>query len=106
MRNTPNPSKQGVSMIQQFAAIRNVGTFSDYRASGNIDFQKLTLIYGANGCGKTTLAAILRSLKSGIPVPISERQTLSSTASAEVDIRGSSRSTTFRNGEWSTTVPN
>jgi hypothetical protein len=37
---------------------------------------RLTLVYAENGRGKTTLAAILRSLTSGDPIPIAERRRL------------------------------
>ncbi len=48
-------------MINQLQLIRNVGRF-DNVAVANLPLGRLTLIYAENGRGKTTLAAIFRSL--------------------------------------------
>jgi wobble nucleotide-excising tRNase len=49
-------------MIHKIERITSVGRFRNYTAAGDIAFRKLTLIYSDNGLGKTTLAAIIRSL--------------------------------------------
>lgn len=49
-------------MINKILFIKNVGRFVDYACHGDVEFQKLTLIFGENGRGKTMLSAILRSL--------------------------------------------
>jgi wobble nucleotide-excising tRNase len=49
-------------MILKFEKISSVGKFRDFTAKGDIAFNFFTLIYADNGCGKTTLASILRSL--------------------------------------------
>lgn len=45
-------------MIEKFIKIQNVGKFSDFNYSGtihgNINFNKVNIIYGENGTGKTT----------------------------------------------------
>jgi len=56
--------------------LRNVGQFDSVDAAADIPLAPLTLVYSENGRGKTTLAAILRSLASGDPLPIAERRRL------------------------------
>ncbi len=50
-------------MIEKFVKIEGIGKFNNFNAKGNIAFKKVTIIYGENGIGKTTLASILKSLK-------------------------------------------
>jgi wobble nucleotide-excising tRNase len=64
-------------MIGRLQLIRNIGQFDSVSAGAAISLARLTLVYSENGRGKTTLAAILRSLASGDALPIAERQRLS-----------------------------
>jgi hypothetical protein len=52
-------------MIRIINKIENVRRFRCYENENADEFQKLTVIYGLNGTGKTTLASIFRSLKTG-----------------------------------------
>ena len=63
-------------MLRKIISIKNVGRFINSAAPGNPELARQTLILGANGFGKTTLCAVLRSLKSGDPVHITCRRTL------------------------------
>lgn len=63
-------------MINSIQLLRNIGLFDSVNAAANIPLARLTLIYAENGRGKTTLAAILRSLATGDPIPIAERRRL------------------------------
>lgn len=94
--------------IQRFRLVRNVGRFlSHASAADNLRHKKLTLIYGENGIGKTTLTAILRSLASGQPMPITERRRLG-TADAPhviVEIEGEAAPSIFENGSWTRAYP-
>lgn len=59
--------------------INNVGRFKSYKTNGNEQcFTKNTFIYGNNTFGKSTLTAILRSLKENNPDFIVGRKTLGS----------------------------
>jgi hypothetical protein len=49
-------------MIDRIQLIRNIGQFDSVSARGQIPLKKLTLVYAENGRGKTTVAAVLRSL--------------------------------------------
>src|SRR5712691_7926065 len=64
-------------MIRRLQLLRNIGLFDSVAAGATIPLAPLTLIYAENGRGKSTLAAILRSLATGDPIPIAERRRLS-----------------------------
>ncbi|GAB4005981.1 AAA family ATPase [Nocardioides ultimimeridianus] len=50
-------------MLRRFESIRDSGIFEDFRWGGsNPDFERINLIYGTNGAGKTSLARALDSL--------------------------------------------
>jgi wobble nucleotide-excising tRNase len=55
------------------SAAQKYRLFDSVSTGANISLAPITLIYAENGRGKTTLAAILRSLATGDPVPIEER---------------------------------
>ena len=46
-------------MLEKFEFVNKVGLFEDYSHSPGREFGEVTLIYGENGVGKSTLAAIL-----------------------------------------------
>lgn len=91
--------------LTKLIAIDNLGRFLKYRASGDVGFSELTLIYGDNGSGKTTLTALIGSLASGDASPIAERATLGVEEPPRVEIRSSSGNHTFAKGAWSATHP-
>ena len=92
-------------MLEKIVHIKSIGRFRNYSANGDVTFRKLTLVYGENGRGKTTLCAILRSLQTGQNEFISERKTLADTASSEVHLRLGGDSYRFTNGAWTNTHP-
>lgn len=63
-------------MLRKIISIQNVGKFRNSAAIGNPELERHTLILGANGFGKTTICAVLRSLQSGDPDHIMCRKTL------------------------------
>ena len=95
-------------MIRRLQLLRNIGLFDSVAAGATIDLAPLTLIYAENGRGKTTLAAILRSLATGDPIPIAERRRLSAAHPPHVvlDCDGGPPATIFQNNAWTRTVPN
>ncbi len=94
-------------MIEKFIRIRNIGKFTEYTASrsGNVSLDRLTLIYAENGRGKTTLAAILRSLQADDPRYIQERRTLGADGEPEVELRASGSTLTYRGDAWQNAEP-
>lgn len=70
-------------MINKVENLVSIGKFRNYQATGQVNFKKLTLIYGDNGGGKTTLTSVFRSLTTNNPEIIRNRiSTNSSTAQA------------------------
>jgi len=96
-------------MIRRLKLLRSIGQFDFVSSAGDIEPGRLVLIYGENGRGKTTLAAILRSLQSGDPALIMERCRLSSDHDPHVVLEcGENNPTTviFKNGQWNHSLPN
>lgn len=62
-------------MLKRIIEIKNVGTFSDMRAS-QVEFFKLTLLYGQNCYGKSTLVDVLKSLRDKNAELLHDRKTL------------------------------
>jgi wobble nucleotide-excising tRNase len=93
-------------MVRLLALLRNVGKFDNVSAGAYLQFDRLTMIYGENARGKTTLAAILRSLSSGNAGPILERRKLGSRHPPHVVIDfDAGAPAIFQNGAWSRTAP-
>ena len=65
-----------ITTLRKIIAIKNVGRFLNYSASGQVDLKRYNLIFAENGRGKTTVCAILRSLQAGDPAHILGRTTL------------------------------
>ena len=96
-------------MITNLQLLRNVGRFDSVTLAANTALGRLTLIYAENGQGKTTLAAILRSLATGDPIPIVERRRLAAVNSPHIIIGcagGPPTTAMFQNGAWTRTLPN
>lgn len=85
-------------MIEAIKHIRSVGRFKE-DASSDLEFKKLTLIYGENAKGKSTLAAVFRSLATGDPEPIVERSRLGAEEEPHVVVECSG-SAVFQDGSW------
>jgi wobble nucleotide-excising tRNase len=94
-------------VINQLQLLRNVGQFDSVSVGAQLPLAKLTLIYAGNGRGKTTIAAILRSLGTGNPVPIVERHRLAAMHAPHVILtaRGNNTPAIFQNGTWSRSLP-
>lgn len=53
-------------MITKLQLLRNIGQFDSVTTGAQIPFVQLVLVYAENGRGKTTLAATIRSLATGV----------------------------------------
>ena len=62
--------------IARIKEIKNIGAFADFPYGASLGFDKVTIIYGFNTYGKTTLADIFQSLKENNPQIIQERKTI------------------------------
>ncbi len=66
-------------MLERFQLLSNIGQFDRAIMAAHLPaLTKLSLVYGENGRGKTTLAAILKSASTGDPAGVAERQRLGS----------------------------
>ncbi|MER9216925.1 AAA family ATPase [Mesorhizobium sp. M0663] len=92
-------------MVQSFRLLQNVGQFDNVSAGAHLPLARFALLYAENGRGKTTLAAILRSLASGNANLILERRRLTAAHSPQVVIGLPGDTAVFQNGRWSQLVP-
>jgi wobble nucleotide-excising tRNase len=92
-------------MIKKLVAIRNVGRFRSSAAAGNPELARYTLIVGANGYGKTTLCAVLRSLKAGDPAPVAGRRTLGVDQPSTMELLLAGGAVRFDGEAWSAAYP-
>ena len=95
-------------MINRFKLLQNIGRFNSDAGGAFHELSKLTLIYADNAQGKTTLTAILRSLASGDPLPITERRRLGSQhpPKAVLSWQDEPSDVIFQNGTWNHTFEN
>lgn len=93
-------------VIKRIKLLRNIGQFDSVSPGTGVNFATTTLIYAENGRGKTTLAAVWRSLRSGDAGPITERKRLAATHSPHAVLETTnSGPLVFQNGAWSAPFP-
>jgi wobble nucleotide-excising tRNase len=94
-----------ILVINKLNLIKSVGQFDSVTTAFNL--RKLNLVYAENARGKTTLAAVMRSMSTGEAVPINERRRLGATQAPEavIECTGNASPACFRNGAWSRTFP-
>ncbi|HHK9932189.1 TPA: AAA family ATPase [Klebsiella pneumoniae] len=87
-------------MLERIRKIKNIGLFNDIQPAG-VRFKKLSLVYGDNGRGKSTLASIMRSYTHSEPNVIIQRKTLNSVDEQAVHILfGNGNGVKFENNLW------
>lgn len=93
-------------MIEYIKLLRNIGTFNSDSAAASLSLKRLTLIYADNGRGKTTLAAVLRSLGTGSSDPILDRHRLGSGDPPHVILKSHNPSSVliFQDNDWNETL--
>lgn len=85
-------------MIESINHIQSVGRFKEDAPDG-LAFKRLTLIYAENAKGKSTLAAVFRSLGANKPDPIIERTRLGANEDPHVVIECDGTAV-FQDGAW------
>ncbi len=90
-------------MIRTIRLLKAIGQFDSVCAGADVELQKLTLVYAENARGKTTVAAVMRSLATGDAIHIQERRRLGAACAPEavVDCAGGSSPACFQQGVWS-----
>lgn len=91
--------------IERFQLLRNVGQFDSVNAGAQIGLSPLALVYAENGRGKTTLAAILRSLSNGDPTLIEDRHRLGAAHRPHIVMTVSGVQFVYQNGAWGQPLP-
>ena len=94
-------------MINRIKLLRNIGQFDSVDTGATIDLGRLVLVYAENGRGKTTLAAVFRSLATNDPLPIIERSRLAAQHSPHIvlECEGGPPDAMFQDGAWNHTGP-
>ncbi|MCA8835402.1 MAG: AAA family ATPase, partial [Proteobacteria bacterium] len=87
-------------MINKINLLKSVGPFDNVSPHPDTTFKKLTLIYGENGKGKTTLANIFRSLASGDHLLIEERRRLGAVEPPHIIIEEENGTLIYQDGQW------
>ena len=88
-------------MIERIRLLRNIGPFDSVSLPTNMAFTPFTLVYAENAKGKTTLAAMLRSLANNEPELVMERQRLGAVHTPHIVLDQSNGSSMFKDGAWS-----
>lgn len=73
-------------MIHKIERLISIGKFRNYQATGDVAFKKLTLFYGDNGGGKTTLTSVFRSLTQNKPELVQRRKSTNQTTAQAAQI--------------------
>jgi len=93
-------------LLERFQLLRNIGQYDSVNAGAQIPLSKLTLIYGENGRGKTTLSSVLRSLGTGDAGLVLERHRLGAANPPHVVLGFAGGVTAqFQHGAWSAPMP-
>ena len=89
-------------MIRNIKLLQNIGTFDSDSAAASLDFKSLNLVYADNARGKTTVAAVFRSLAKNDPLPIIERHRIGSQHPPKVVLRSQDDASDlmFRERAW------
>jgi len=92
-------------MLERFEGVNKVGLFENYRHSSDCDLGEVTLIYGENGVGKSTLAAILDSLREGNADEVIRRRSLPGDVAPTAVVRIMGKDYTFNGRNWDNQLP-
>lgn len=92
-------------MLKRIKLIQGIGTFTQSRASG-IELTEVTIIYGENRYGKSTLCDVMHSLAEDLPACILDRQSIPNdpTKPPKVELQFVTSTgnvvSNFENGQW------
>lgn len=92
-------------MLERFEKITKIGLFEDHTHESGCDFGDVTLVYGENGVGKSTLAAILDSLRERTANEIIRRRSLPCNVAPAVIVQMGGKAYTFTGTDWDAQLP-
>lgn len=94
-------------MVAHIQSLNNVGQFETVALGTHLAFAPMSIIYAENGRGKTTMAAILRSLSNGDPKLVTDRQRVGAAYPPHIVLQNlDGGQHTFQNGAWSAPLSN
>lgn len=97
--------KEG-ALLERFQLLANIGQFDNVAPAAQLpSLTRLSLIYGENGRGKTTLAAILKSASNGDPAGVLERKRLGAANPPHIVMSVAGANRVFQNGAWNVGSP-
>lgn len=89
-------------MVDHILSLHNVGLFDAVAPGAQLPFAPISILYAENGRGKTTMAAILRSLSSGDPKLVTDRHRVGAANPPHIVVQSlDAAQHTFQNGAWS-----
>ena len=89
-------------MLSKIHHIQGVGRFKDFKPYPPLEFARLNLIYARNGKGKSTLADLLRSMRSGQAERLRGRKTIGADIQNVVLELDNSITLSYHGNEWET----
>jgi energy-coupling factor transporter ATP-binding protein EcfA2 len=92
-------------MPERFDRVANLGLFEDYTHATGCEFGEITLIYGENGVGKSTLAAALDSLRERNTTELVRRRSLPGDVAPTLKLRLDGEDYTFDGHDWNDQPP-
>lgn len=92
-------------MLERFEKITKTGLFEYYTHAHGCDFREVTLVYGENGTGKSTLAAILDSLRECNAKEIIRRRSLPGDVAPGAVVRMDCKDYVFNGKGWDAQPP-
>lgn len=92
-------------MLEKIIDVQKVGRFEKLKAPSSLRFSKVTLFFGENGWGKSTLADILRSFGHSYPDIVRGRETLGTSGDQKVILLINGQQAIFDGSSWTGTPP-
>jgi wobble nucleotide-excising tRNase len=92
-------------MLTKIISIKNVGRFRQSAGAVVPQLLRIVFVLGANGFGKTTLCAILRSLQTGEIAHVTGRETLGSSGGCDIHLLTSGGIIRFGASGWTGAMP-
>lgn len=93
-------------MIRKILKLQNVGLLHDAIQGGAVDLAKVCGIYGDNGRGKSTFAAVMRACALADAARLNARKTIDSLGAPEIDfLLPTGSHVEFKNNAWSGNSP-
>lgn len=92
-------------MLNHVDEIEGLGLFAVHKRDAGCDFEQITLIHGENGCGKSTLAAVLDSVRAADADAMLRRSSLGSATTPKAKITIDNTAYVFDGTAWDNRPP-